>query len=1032
MQLERFVVILRRAAFGAAVGGVLVAGAFGGTFGEGARADASQPKMWTGRWVELRMADDHPKRTEGERFAEAQKQRWSEAQALVEKDGVSALASMLRRELAEYRVDKQVQGMDFAHASVELLGLTACAAWQTEYPGRWDLLVDLRLEFGKLCVEAGTPELFTEAYADSVLVPSEFFVDPYELVPASAELLAQDEAALAALRLAAFRASLESPQQLQAEPGAAPAPGIEEAVREALATCNAGLIQELGARAVPVLEAILRGSPEELPPQADCDALRLLLGIRELRGAQLILELWGSAGFLFKKRVIRAMEDANVLTDEGTWLFSRSGSAMTLTDQPPTLVEAQWLEVLARLAADSEVGRDSMGLVSQIAKFDGLDERLQRAMILLLDSEDPDAASAVMRALQEGWGRASVVPVLEHGLKHRLAEIQSGAARGLAVYPRNDTLRALASHPHRDVRLEVARSLTGLTGKAVYREQDKSATWWGPDNGNPVPRSVDNRDAACLARLLTDADVEVRELAVKVLFEHPELSIPADLLSGLVRDSSATMRGSLANWRRGQPADPALLEVLAGDSDPNVLQEVDGRLNDLASAHPDRPNETLWEDAYLPALLARLRNPNKKSGAHSAVSAAGRTAAGASAVMATAAASVNPNVLEAVVKSMRQSLSANPNDSAWHEARPADVLAFVHAVWEPPVASFGLKEPLWTVLRSWSADRVRPLRAILADDSAPSDLRFCAAQWTARDADAAWRRDLMEVLTALEPENQREPSLSQVAQAIASRLPAGEMEPLLAELIQSQGAPDGLVGLLGSEVAKRTSMSPAVATETLQRFGDRSGGMWGPFLAAALGSIQPTDEAPQTELLTKLMTNSEIRDEVFNAIGRSHLAAHLPLLENCLTGQGPGDGGNRVHQQMAAAGALGAYLSDEAAEILLKGLGASTSGNLREACFAALDTIRRYQDEKERWAQRKSSKAMQDAAIAELALLLIDRDANVRAQAARSLGALGAVELLPKLVNMLKDPAPEVRGAAQSAIDVLTTQKPAPPEDKKD
>jgi HEAT repeat protein len=125
-------------------------------------------------------------------------------------------------------------------------------------------------------------------------------------------------------------------------------------------------------------------------------------------------------------------------------------------------------------------------------------------------------------------------------------------------------------------------------------------------------------------------------------------------------------------------------------------------------------------------------------------------------------------------------------------------------------------------------------------------------------------------------------------------------------------------------------------------------------------------------------------------------------------------------------------LSDEAAETLLKGLGSTADENVRKACFDALDTIRRYQEEKERWAQRRSSRQAQDAAIAELLPMLADKDANVRAQAARSMGALGAVEQLPALVRLLKDSDQTVRKAAQEAIDALTTAKPAPSDGKKD
>jgi len=51
--------------------------------------------------------------------------------------------------------------------------------------------------------------------------------------------------------------------------------------------------------------------------------------------------------------------------------------------------------------------------------------------------------------------------------------------------------------------------------------------------------------------------------------------------------------------------------------------------------------------------------------------------------------------------------------------------------------------------------------------------------------------------------------------------------------------------------------------------------------------------------------------------------------------------------------------------------------------------------------------------------------AEVRAQAALGLATLGAVEQLPKVVLMLKDPETEVRAAAKQALESLHRQEEA-------
>jgi HEAT repeats len=1049
MKLQRSLVSLRRAALTVALASTVAMIGTAAVRGSGERSSAateSQPLMWTGRWIDRDLPEGDPRKAANDAFAKEQKQRWQEAQARMDKEGPSALSEILREDLTQFRIDRKVSGMGLPEASLELFGLIGRASWEEEFPGRWDLLVDLRLEFGRLLVDAGDPQEFLDTFAQSVLFPAGCVAPPFELVPASAPLLAQDAVALAAPKLAAFRAELQSAKAPQTEQQPAPAPGVEYAVREALARSNFDLILELGSRAASVLEELVRAEVDAFPQDYRSDPLVSLLEIRELKGAQLILELWDRGGFLFKKRVIRAMQQAQVLDDPGTWMWN-TGDPKSVwgSIQPPTLVEAIWLDVLSRLAADPDAGRDSMRLTGIVARLDALDGGLQQAMIKLLDSDDPDAASDVMEVLKLGQGRASVVPILEHALGHRSASVRAAGAAGLVFYARNDALRSRFGDEDRNVRQAIARSMLGVVGRPVYRESDHSVQW--QEGERTIFHVVDGRDAECLAQLVKDSDAGVRELAVQVLFEHPELPIPESVALSLARDPSSQVRGWLAHWPPKQPADPKLLEILAQDKDPEVLKEVDERMEELATKRLDGSSafdnegklaqgaDVMWNSSYVPALVARLTNASSPYLDQStSLTLAGNDPQTAPVLLRA----VQAKGTEVAKYSLVRAMSAGEDVGipfAWDALASQDVVAWARSVWGLPAKGSGPKGLLTRAMRRASTKTRAAFRPLLADSKIPEDLRFLAALETASQADAGWREDFLVLVVNSQPwPSAIEMSRTSWMQEIAKSIQDEQVRlDLIAEMIRLPEPPGwALRWLAGSVASSERALPPALASEILERQGQRTEDDWMQLLMLSLGAFEGTEAKPQTEVMQGMMANTRLRDYVFQAMGRAHLPEYLPLLENALVGGLGLSGGLETEVQGLAANALACYLSDAAAEILLKGLGSTTNENVRKSCFDALDTIRRYQDEKERWAQRKSSKQAQDAAIAELAMLLLDQDANVRAQAARSLGALGAVELLPKLVNMLKDPAPEVRVAAQSAIDALTAQKPAPPEGKKD
>jgi len=92
--------------------------------------------------------------------------------------------------------------------------------------------------------------------------------------------------------------------------------------------------------------------------------------------------------------------------------------------------------------------------------------------------------------------------------------------------------------------------------------------------------------------------------------------------------------------------------------------------------------------------------------------------------------------------------------------------------------------------------------------------------------------------------------------------------------------------------------------------------------------------------------------------------------------------------------------------------------------------IRTYLDGLDEWSRRKASRATRETAIAELLPMLEDTAWEVRLQAARALGTLGAVEHMPKLIALLRDPNQEVRDAAHAALDRLNTEVLATPADE--
>jgi HEAT repeat protein len=157
---------------------------------------------------------------------------------------------------------------------------------------------------------------------------------------------------------------------------------------------------------------------------------------------------------------------------------------------------------------------------------------------------------------------------------------------------------------------------------------------------------------------------------------------------------------------------------------------------------------------------------------------------------------------------------------------------------------------------------------------------------------------------------------------------------------------------------------------------------------------------------------------------------YLPDLREALNPTWIGYAESRHSFAKDVAFTISQYMTDEAAEVLLEGVGIAETDEVRQACFDALERIRLYQEARERIGRHSSSAEKRDEAVRELVTMLDDPDPVTVVAAIRGLAALGAIDELPTLIRLMKHADKDVKAAAQAAVARLT--EPAPKSDGSD
>lgn len=919
----------------------------------------------------------------------------------------------LARELADAEVSR-----DFVGAAKRIGALRGRASWK-EVPQREELLTRIAMVRAQLYQRVG--DSATALRVLQVLLPGDLGDSDLQTVAADSEDLRLQTEALQAPAVRALR------EQLQSAAAAPPAvdDAIASAVGEAVANGKEGSILELGRRAVPALLRLASIGTDAWIDQGR-DPLYYLVALDEARSAQLILEHFDRGGPFWKRRALRAMAAAQVLENEGTFLSQPRSN--------PRLIETWWLPVVLRLVQDPDTAQESLAFVRSLALRDALDEPLIAALSQLLRGSDPGLIGAIQKIIGQSRGHDGTRRILESMLDAHDPLLRDFAAQNLLSYRESPGLRAAVRSGDPKVRLAVVKSLQdhyvaipqyGLDGSpgAAHQEQ--------------VSFGLDAADAALLEVLLRDADLQVRLEAVDAVRQKQAAIADATWLE-LARSPDAEVRRGVAYAAvpdlRRDDLSARVLEILAQDKDPQVLDAFDAVI--AMHSHPSDKDVDL--DKFLPAIEMRVANVARpfritEEGMRDSFTRrvleteAGRRTAGRWAL------SGNTEWADMLAVQISTALSrAMTGGAAPGSVQPAAV--------NIPFDDAGLIRFLrggWTGGNAWyrdvaqQASRLRvehpePWRALALDTSAPVPLRLAAVDVIADRADAELARVLVDVLTSATWSSQDDRGWEGMVRSVFLRLPREFARQAFAALLE-KGGNSFLIRGAAVGFASAHEFTPALSETYLQRVLGKPDGPYHQEAAlAALNEVASRPAEKRGTWLEQAVRFRPLAAPVVRLLGGLREARYRPLLVEALDARWITDESERDEVQVTAIEAIARYLDDEAVQILLDTAGSFSDSSLRQVCYDELNRIKSHLAAKAEWELRRRAGASKDSAIAALLPMLDSEDAAMRAQAARSLATLGAVEELPRLVKLLQDPDAVVREAAQRALEVLNDSTARP------
>lgn len=796
---------------------------------------------------------------------------------------------------------------------------------------------------------------------------------------------------------------------------------IDSAVIEALRAGNSSVLAELGAAAAPTYERLVRQSPEEYKP-IEADPLVHLVRHAPERASILSRELLSrpELEFLVAKRVIRAMEnvDPSPTVNPKPTIFSPRSDVWRFTqdngqNEPPALGDTTWREVVTLLLRIPVAARDALAFVRQLAEFDALDAPLRAALVDVARSDDQALVRALASVLDGIGQRSTVDPLLVELLEVPAADVRAAAAKALSRLHRSEPLLGKVADPDPRVRSWVAAGLQPATIKEVQYFNINRQTY---PPAKSIEREFDVRDRGLVDRLLADADPGVRTAALAVA-SKAGIRLTPELAGRLMRDPDAEVRRSAVGLLPTNANEAApLLERAHTDSDSRVRMAVQQEIAEhygFGFRRAERPGATLRALAVahlVPGAPDPQNNfePFRRNLLTQLLEDADDTRALVKAFLASPplprlSTQELWNNLRSREKGEPGSLRFLDAESvrallvrAHSEKRSVEVVgAGLDRTERPPAVTAGIAafvaDPAMS--RRWRLG----LWNYVAQDPQAEQLLVTALTNPPFDPKAV-EPDELAVIDNLKNPGEPKTVLSGVlTKLLDARVPDAVLARLAARAIEQGDPPLAISKELYGRLAKsKEEVSFFVLSWAVQREAER--GRWEPARIA--------------------LDDPELLSAALIALGRRRPPEGLAWL------------GAHLHDPTwsrksgtGAAAAIAGYLSEEAAEILLRGAELAPTPEVRKACLDGVAEIRAFLDQKASWQQRTTGAQQRDAAVAELAAMLDSKDPAQRAEAARGLATLQGVEHLPRLVRMLQDPDAKVRAAVQESLGRLNAPR---------
>lgn len=903
-------------------------------------------------------------------------------------------------EIARVELDLEVH-RDFADARERLLRLW-CEASNERFDGaQWELLVQLALARAHLEIEAQRFDLAARHLDHLLLALPEGKregLGDVELIAPSEALTAMEREHLEDPRLVELREEVAAARgELAVDLIGAGLDSEDPYVQMVLANLrarNTGALYTMGRQALPILEPLVLQTPDQLETWQR-DPLFVFWKLSGLRSARVSLAGLALRSEIWPLRVARQLEQQKIPG----------------LDEPET--RRLWGEVIEKLLADPRVVVDVLPRALDLYEADYRGSSLEQALVDAWTSTNAEVRQTVLTRLGRESDLDAFLPLLEKVLATGGEEDRRQAADWIAR--KCSTLGALRDHvddPDPEIRQSLAYGVYKRIGNSQWRVSDESAE--------------------LLQQLATDGSVAVRRWVGRSLEQEP---YPRDVCSTLARDPEPEIRRRIAELRFDDDSllRPRLFEILASDSDSGVVARVDEFLKRGSfignSVMPTRAE-------YVGTVVKRLQNsahpyresltPDTLTGIFQQLL---KIDTGVEA-LARVALEVDDRVLLAALT------TENPYRRGVFPVRDlpprlfgellARVCRKVGGVdvddrlldgrsWSEPRGDAALTAMLWK-LSSDTALHYRARVSALAGLVRHDDPRTHDAV-VALFAEVGWREQ------PATPSEYSRPALRDLGRAFP---PAGR-DRLARDLLDDPRVrPEPLDSFLTGY--GEANLPTGVAQRILERFFDGTEAVvpeTGQMVNLALLTVAADPSPRDLERIVAALQRPSFTYSLVLCFGEVPDPRWLPLLEEVLQGSWITDRSERISCAKAAAESLASQCSDEAAEVLLDGMRRAFDDSVRSVCMKALERIREFREEEERVHARRTAALDRDQAILDLLELLEDPEPELRAEAARGLATLGAVDALPRLIRLLRADSEVVRTAAREAIDRLHTEAEA-------